>query len=204
MKPRRVSHNWTSLIWMKKFFQTSTNVSAENLSPKRFFTWAEAIVMAPAEVKADTTGVETRSTRKPNEDKIYSFVIVVIFKSAFKLWVVSVKKMSRSTSCPLNKSYLCPICSYFLYRLCLYPPLSLSCPLHVLYIFLPLFTRLNKCGNLPKCKIPHNSSNTPAKNVSIIAALTLPNVTWCVYWNVSNDMRAVGAMLSSGMVPNIA
>lgn len=41
------------------------NVSALYFKPNRFLNWAEAIVMAPAEVNPATTGVDTKSTKKP-------------------------------------------------------------------------------------------------------------------------------------------
>lgn len=45
-------------------------VSAENFKPSKFLNWAEAIVMAPAEVNAATTGVDTKSTKKPKTQYI--------------------------------------------------------------------------------------------------------------------------------------
>lgn len=54
---------------------------------------------------------------------------------------------------------------------------------------------------LPKCAIPHNSSIHPARKHNKIAAFTVPTLAPLVYESVNKDIKAVGAMLSSGMVP---
>lgn len=41
-------------------------LSARNFNPNMLFTWEAAMVMAPAEVKPETTGADTKSTRNPN------------------------------------------------------------------------------------------------------------------------------------------
>lgn len=64
--PRIASHFFVSPMCLMTFFMTSMKVSAENFNPNKFLNWAEAMVMAPADVKPATTGVDTKSTRKPS------------------------------------------------------------------------------------------------------------------------------------------
>lgn len=62
------------------FFITSTNVSAEYDNPNKFLNWAEAIVIAPAEVKPATTGVDTKSTKNPeNYNSFLKTFAVILF-----------------------------------------------------------------------------------------------------------------------------
>lgn len=68
--PKIKSHFCVSSICLKTFIHTSLKLSASNFNPRRFFTCAEAIVIAPAEVKAATTGVDTKSTRKPAKNPL--------------------------------------------------------------------------------------------------------------------------------------
>lgn len=64
---RIASHLFVSSIFFTTFVQTSIKLSALNERPNKFFTWAEAIVTAPADVKPATTGVDTKSIKKPTK-----------------------------------------------------------------------------------------------------------------------------------------
>lgn len=68
--PKIASPFLVSPICLITFFMTSMKVSAENFNPNKFLNWAEAIVIAPADVKPATTGVDTKSTRKPLKKKL--------------------------------------------------------------------------------------------------------------------------------------
>lgn len=78
-KLNRVSGNLVSPMCWYTPFQVEMKVSALNLSPSRPLICEEAIVIEAADVKPDTTGNDTNSTKNPVSIKIYLLLIVYYF-----------------------------------------------------------------------------------------------------------------------------
>lgn len=59
------SGKWTFSMFLNVLFMVSIMLYDLYLRPKRPWIWATIIIIAAAEVNADVTGMEMKSTKKP-------------------------------------------------------------------------------------------------------------------------------------------